>query len=128
MNLCNEDKVKTFSCGQYIWDIYFFFLLYSTWVLLSLSLEPLPTQWSLFNFFVSEFIPGYIFTSEDSKLKTKREKIWHLQFCVWVILLGIVFSSSIHLPANFMISFFFTGTPLGISIIFLLSIYLLKDI
>lgn len=68
------------------------------------SLVPLQRQPSMF--LVSLVTSSCMLMSEDLELGIKNRENVHLSFWIWVISLSIVFSCSIHLLANFMVSLF----------------------
>lgn len=75
-------------------------------ILLSIVPYPIPQHCSLFTFLVSAITPGCVLTSEDLVLgATVREHVT-LLFWVWIISFNMTFSGFIHLPVEFMISFF----------------------
>lgn len=57
------------------------------------------------SFLVSAVALGYILISEDLELGTTDERVYMFAFQVWISPINIVFSGSIHLPADFMILF-----------------------
>ena len=65
------------------------------------------SQWLFsFTFLGSAVTPRYVLIYEELVLRSSDMRtMWHLSFWVWIIILNMIFSSSMHLTTKFMISF-----------------------